>query len=401
LRPYNDEKDKNHKKIQAVAFVDDEHVLTLNNQKKLVLWKLPECRAVYEIAEAAQPGLSPNQQYLAVSTGRGYLLLDSRTGNQVGSFNIEGTMHAAAFHPDGTRFAASCTGPKGPSIVVWSMQDGQVLSEFPIQSTAQSMHFCDANHLLMNNETLVDVEHQLIVWKYRLAGGAHSPLSPDGRHWYIAVKGASAAELIAAKLPEPKVAEFLATKTLKPEFLLEPGGKLTVQINLPDSGPGQANIRQRALENIIAKYQNHGTSVGGGSELVVTMDMKETNTGETQELELTQSNFPFGGGFARGTGEKITLPLTKIDCNITYTYQGKLLSEQKASFNNGVSWWGSVRIEEGKTPQQQLSENMWNMASGYFTNYSPPVYVFRDFEGKGFGLSVLSDRGPLPQGVGG
>lgn len=400
LRPYKDE-DKNHKKIQAVAFVDDEHLLTINNQKKLVLWKLPECKAVYEIAEAAQPGLSPNQQYLAVSTGRGYLLLDSRTGNQVGSFNIEGTMHAAAFHPDGTRFAASCTGPKGPSIVVWSMQDGNVLSEFPIQSTAQNMHFCDANHLLINNETLVDVEHELIVWKYRLAGGAHSPQSPDGRHWYIAPKGASGAELIAAKLPEAKVAETLATKTLKPDFLLEPGGKLTVQINLPDAGPGQVNIRQRALENIVAKYQNHGTTVGGGSELIVTMDMKENNTGETQELELTQSTSPFGGGIFRGTGEKITLPLLKIDCNITFTYQGKVLNEQKANFNNGIGWWGSVRIEEGKTPAQQLSENMWNMASSYFTNYGPPVYVFRDFEGKGFGLSVLSDRGPLPQGTGG
>jgi hypothetical protein len=44
---------------------------------------------------------------------------------------------------------------------------------------------------------------------------------------------------------------------------------------------------------------------------------------------------------------------------------------------------------------------MWGMASAYFTNYSPPVFVFRDFEGKGFGLSVLSDQGPLPQGVGG
>lgn len=398
LRPYNDEMDKNHKKIQAVALVDDEHVLTLNNQKKLVLWKLPECRAVYEIAEAAQPGLSPNQQYLAVSTGRGYLLLDSRTGNQVGAFNIEGTMHAAAFDPEGGRFAASCTGPKGPSIVVWSMRDGSVLSEFPIQTTAQNMHFCDANHLLMNNETLVDVEHQLIVWKYRLAGGAHSPQSPDGRHWYIAPKGASGAELIAAKLPEPKAVEVLAGQTLKPDFLLEPGGKLTVQINLPDAGPGQTNIRQRALENITAKYQNHGTSVGVGSELVVTMDLKESNTGETQELELTKSTSPFGGGFFRGTGEKITLPLVKIDCTVTYTYQGKLLSEQKASYNNGVGWWGSVPIQEGKTPEQQLSENMWSMASGYFTNFSPPVYIFRDFDGQGFGLSVLSDRGPVTQG---
>ncbi len=403
FRPYTEEADKNHKKIQAVAFVDDEHVLTLSNQKKLVLWKLPECRAVYEIAEAAEPGLSPNQQYLVVSTGRGYLLLDSRTGNQVGAFNIEGTMHAAAFHPDGSRFAASCTGPKGPSIVVWSMEDGGVLSEFPIQATAKNMHFCDANHLLMNNETLIDVEHELIVWKYRLAtaNSAHSPQSPDGRHWYITPKGASGAELIAAKLPEPQVGTLLASKTLKPEFLLEPGGKLSVQINLPDAGPGQTNIRQRALENLIAKYQNHGTSVGGGSELVVTMDLKENNTGETQELELTQSTSPFGGGFFRGTGERITLPLVKIDCNITYTYQGKLLNEQKAGFNNGVSWWGSVRIQEGKTPEQQLAENMWSMASGYFTNYSPPVYVFRDFEGKGFGLSILSDRGPLPQGAGG
>ena len=44
---------------------------------------------------------------------------------------------------------------------------------------------------------------------------------------------------------------------------------------------------------------------------------------------------------------------------------------------------------------------MWGQAASYMTNYGPPVYVFRDFEGQGLGLSTLSDQGPLPQGVGG
>ena len=404
LRPYNDE-DKNYRRVEAVAFVDDEHLLTLNNQKKLVMWKLPECRAVYEIAEATDPGLSPNQQYLAVSTGHGYLLLDSRTGNHVGSFNIAGTMHAAAFHPDGSRFAASCTGPRGPSIVVWSMEDGSVLTEFPIQTTAKSMHWCAGDHLLMNNETLIDVEHELIVWKYRLppGNGAHSAQSPDGRHWYITPKGASGAELIAATLPEPRVSEFLAQKKLEPEFLLQPGGQLSVQINIPDSGPGQEKLRQRTLQNLVAKYQDTGTSVGGGSDLVIAMDLNENDTGKSQELVLQQTRSPFGAPiFNRlGGGEEISVPLKNIECKVTFTYQGKLLHEQKATYSNSVSGFFSERIKEGLSPEQHLEQKMWGMAGSFFTNYSPPVYVFRDFEGKGFGLSTLTDRGSLPQGVGG
>jgi hypothetical protein len=349
-----------------------------------------------------ESGLSPNQQYLAVSNGRGFLLLDSRTGNEVGAFNIEGTMHAAAFHPDGTRFAASCTGPKGPSIVVWSMEDGRVLTEFPIQTTAKSMHFCDDNHLLMNNDTLVDVEHELIVWKYRLGlNSAHSPQSPDGRHWYITPKGASGAELIAATLPEPKVAEFLAGKMLAPDFLLQPGGRITAQVNLPESGPGQANLRQRALENLVAKFGEQGTTVGG-SELVITMSMEENNTGQSQELILQESRTPFGGVFPNSSGgEKITVPLLKLNCTITYAYQNNVLSEQKATYSNEVSGFFSERLPQGKSAEQHLAEKMWGMGAGYFTGYSPPVYVFRDFDGKGFGLSVLSDQGPLPQGAGG
>jgi hypothetical protein len=367
-----------------------------------VLWKLPECKAVYEIANAMQPGLSPNQQYLAVSTGNGYLLLDSRTGNQVGDFIIEGTMHAAAFHPDGTRFAGSCTGPKGPTIVVWSMEDGGVLTEFPIQTSARNMHWCEGNHLLMNNESLVDVEHESIVWKYRLGAGAHAPQSPNGRHWYVTSKGASGAELIAAKLPEPDVVEFLADKVLEPEFVLQPGGKLSVQINLPDSGPGQTGIRKRTLDNLIAKYQDTGTSVGGGSDLVVAMEMKENSTGESQELEITKSRSPFGGGFfPSGGGEKITIAVKTIECKVAYTYQGQLLNEQKATYSNRVSGFFGESLPEGKSADQHLTEKMWGMASGYFTNFRPPVYVFRDFEGKGFGLSILTDKGSLPQGIGG
>ncbi len=405
FRPYKEE-EKNYRIITAAAFVDDDHLLTLNNQKKLVLWKIPECQAIYQIANAEQPGLSPNQQYLAVSTGTGYLLLDSRTGRQAGSFNISGTMHAAAFHPDGTRFAASCTGTRGPSIVVWSLQDGSVLTEFPIQRTANNMHWCDKNHLLMNNDTLVDAEHELIVWKYKMGTGAHSPQSPDGRHWYITPRGASGAELVAAKLPEPKVAEFLAMKTLKPEFLLQPGGRLSTQISLPDSGPGQKDLRQRALQNLVSKYQTYGTSVGGGADLMISMNLEQQDTGKTQELEITQSRSPFGTPFRgpfgqREEGEKVSISIQKIECNITFTYQGKPLNVRKASFSNVLSGYFSQRLPEGKSADEHLSERMWSQAAGFFAGFSPPVYIFRDFEGNGFGGSTFSDRGPLPQGVGG
>lgn len=400
FRPYNEE-DKNNRKVMACAFVDDNHLLTLNNQKKLVMWKLPECEAVYEIPEATEPGLSPNQKYLAVSTGRGYLLLDSRTGQQVGSFNIEGTMHAAAFHPDGKRFAASCTGPRGPSLVIWSMEDGSVLTEFPIQTTAQSMHFCDDNHLLMNNATLIDVEHELIVWTYRLAAGAHSPQSPDGRHWYITPKGASGAELIAVKLPEQPVADHLAKKDLKPEFLLQPGGQVSTQINIPDSGPGQSTMRQQALKNLVEKYQNTGTAVGGGSDLVIAMDLTQNDTGKTQDVVITKSRSPFGGSIFNQGGEEISIPLKNLECKITFTYQGKVLNERKATYSNAVSRFFSEPLKEGESAHEHLDKKMWGMAASFFINYSPPVYVFRDFEGKGLGLSTLTDRGPLPQGVGG
>ncbi len=394
LRPYNEE-DKGKRKITAATFVDDEHLLTLNNEKKLVLWKLPECKAIYEIPEATQPGLSPNQQYLAVSTGRGYLLLDSRTGDQVGSFNIEGVMHAAAFHPDGTRFAASCQGLRGPSLVVWSMEDGSVLTEFPIQSVANQLHFCDKNHLLMNDDTLVDAEHRMIVWKYRLATGAHSPQSPDGRHWYVTPRGVSGAELVAATLPEPQVAQSLASRSLKPEYLLEPGGNLSVQINIPESGPGQENLRQRALKNLIDKYQIHGTSVGGGSALVLQMDWQERDTGKTEELTVRRrGRLPTFGG-----GESFTSNIKEIDCKITFLYKKEVVHVQSTKASSALGFF-SQALPDGKSPEEVLNEKMWGGAAAFFTLYSPPVYVFRDFEGKGFGGSILTDRGPQPLGIG-
>jgi len=141
-RPYSKERFSHYKKVNAAVFVDDDHVLTLNGRNKLVLWKLPDCTAVYVMENVSKPGLSPNGRYLTVAAGNSFRMFDARTGDAVGDVTFSGTPQAAAFHPNGERFAAVYTDAEGTKLGVWDLTTGKSSGSFPLRTSARSVHWC-------------------------------------------------------------------------------------------------------------------------------------------------------------------------------------------------------------------------------------------------------------------
>ena len=95
------------KRITSAVFVDSDHVLTASSEAA-ILWKLPECQAVYLIPRPRQYTLSPGRKYvLSGSTNRSVKAYDSLTGEQLGSLSLESSIDSIAVHPDGDRLAMS------------------------------------------------------------------------------------------------------------------------------------------------------------------------------------------------------------------------------------------------------------------------------------------------------
>jgi hypothetical protein len=126
-------------RIELAGIVDPAHVVTLSQAHKLVLWELPYCRAVYKMEPALRPVLSPNRMYLAVAYNHVYRFHDTLTGGCLGALPAPEPPAAAAFHPNGSRFAAVFAVMEGQRLVCWDLASGRVETEFPLPRSGETL----------------------------------------------------------------------------------------------------------------------------------------------------------------------------------------------------------------------------------------------------------------------
>lgn len=379
-RPYQHEAKERDRKTGAAMFVDSDHVLTINNGKPM-LWELPACRAVYEIDRVwGAVEVSPGGQYLACIDQQSVKFYDARTGQPQGELATELRSQAIAFHPAGTRFAAVVPLPGNTAnLTVWNLQSGQLETAFVIPKVARSMHWCGDGHLLLDGRSLVDLKSQMLVWTYQLPKGLQASHSPDGRHWFVAPTGGGGSDMLlaAATLPDSQTASNLARTTLKPETVMGPGSRISLQINLANP-PGVANFQNDVRKNLTAKLAQHQIAIADGQPIRLTLSMSESSTGETMELRSI-------GPGSRGT---TTVAKRKITGAATFTHGNEKLLELPFSTSN--DFFGITTIPEGKSVEQHLNEQMWKAATNHFLNFKPPRYIFGPNAANGLGQSQLT-----------
>lgn len=380
-------------KVTAAAFVDGDHVLTYDDKKRITLWKLPECRAVYMINDASQPGLSPNGRYLVVSTGKHFRFFDALSGEGVGDLQSAGSLNAAAFHPDGQRFAVAFTDALGFTLIVWNLADGRIEADFPLPKTGKFMQWCGDNYLLLDGESLIDVGAQMIVWKYNLPKGVHSPVSPDLRHWILAPKTprSTAIYLAAEKIPDSSATAELSTrKSLSPEFILKPGDRVSLKVQLPPL-PGASKFPDDVRRNLRSRFEKNGITVTDGAPLTVHVTLTEGATGKSQNYTTGRSMFGGGGPFGGprpAAGNTISVSERQVKCRVVMARGQISLWEKDMTFSNTSSF--HVRFKDGENLQSKLTENMWNAAKNSLLSFEPPAYVFPPEAVDGLGSSLLT-----------
>ena len=277
-RPYDKELPDDEKAVVWADFLSPDRVLTVNRAGVLVLWSLPDCKAVY-VAEGAcegAPVLSPGRKYLAAYQGGTFRFLNPSSGELMGEAQTPASassgkadLRGAAFQAEGGGLVALIGGQQ---VVRWDLSTGKVTADFPISMTINPgpnshhalVESCGANHALLDGRILVDLEKRSHIWSYY--GPNVSAGGPDGRHWYVAGNNMQNAALTPLALPEENVNRVVAMvndPAVKPS--LRVGMQAAVQLEL--SGPpknGEA-FRKAITDSLNAKLKANGMKLAAAA----------------------------------------------------------------------------------------------------------------------------------------
>jgi hypothetical protein len=244
-------------RVAWAAFVDSRRVLTASAAGRLILWRVPECRAEY-VADGYPGGwtLSPGRRYLTAFNGQGLAVLEAVTGVRRGCLGWPDALRgaacvAAAFRPDGNEVAAVLREANGPAwLVRWDWPRGVRVAAFPFQAEpAAGLRWCGAAALL-HGLTLLDLKQGLALWRYQLPGpGIPGSTTPDGRLWYTAHRKADeSAVLMAQALPDTAAATAARLLSQPAAVLFRPGQDVRLEVTI-DGQPADKHDFTKVLRD--------------------------------------------------------------------------------------------------------------------------------------------------------
>jgi hypothetical protein len=265
-RPYSDEdpiasaaQDDRPRNVEWSALVDGRHAFTLNEAGRLILWKLPECYAIYQmtgVERLCAKDFSPGRKHLALRAGGRLLVLESLSG---ACYTLPAPPDAqeptrCVFRADGKEVWAWYGPAGGPTrIRRIDASTGTQLGEFvqAFQPFSSNVACCELfrgdNVALLGGTTLVDLARNVLLWRYDAVDQVRpADNSPDHRLWYFYddPRKRQAARLIAVDPYRDEVRSRCAELQAEEQFWLRPGDKVRLAIDIAGArlGPEAAQI---------------------------------------------------------------------------------------------------------------------------------------------------------------
>ncbi|REJ92921.1 MAG: hypothetical protein DWQ34_12025 [Planctomycetota bacterium] len=362
--------------LVSAEFAGAEHVVTLSGTGVLMIWRIPDVKAIFEVGNASQPASSAGGRFVSYSDGSQCHFVEVASGSVVGRIPDVGDLQATAYHPDGSRAALLSRHKAGYYLFTVDLASGEVSPPFPVPITSGFLRWFGDRYLLVDNQKLVDVEQKTVAWSYQLDGGDHVPHAPDERHWFVADSDGKAI-LAAASLPDSTAERQLAGASLQPEFLVQPGDavSLSVQLNHPAF---TASVQSDIEGRLQSQLESNRISIASGQPVTLHVTAAE-QTGET----VTRQYSPFGVGDM----QEVTFTIRNMHCRAYFMASG----EAAWAWENWVSndsWF--VSYEEGESIANVLEESYRDSLPGAFDGVVLPPYVFTPTAANGLGSTKLS-----------
>ncbi len=360
--------------LVSATLIDAQRALTLSAAGRLIVWQVPEVKAVIGVDNASQPAVSPTGKYLSYSDGVAYYFVDLATGELRGRIPDVGEVSAAAYHPNGEQLALLSSHKGAYYLFTVDLKTGTASPPFPVPVLSAFLHWCGDRYVLLDNPKLVDIQQRVVAWTYELKSGDHLPTSPDGRHWFIMDQGGKPM-LTAAKLPSAAAEAQLAGAVLQPEFVLQPGGKCSVSLQLGTVADAGFNSEmEKLVRDQLAKNR---ITVEAGQTVTLIMTATET-AGET-----TKRNY---SAFGRLGGEEISFTLKKMVCRTAFEADGGSGWDNSATFSNDI-WF--LRREKDQSIEQAIQASYLGSVKSHFRSVVLPPYVFTPKSAYGIGTTSL------------
>lgn len=177
----------------ATFTTKNSEVLTHAPDRRLTLWRLPACQAVYTIQDFSYSrALSPGGRYVVGHQQRGTEVYQTADGQLVGRLappqGIDSLGAALAFRADCLLLAGLFNVQDEQQLVIWNWADGQVQQQFSLRKLANTnLSWVGDDFLLIEQifkpAQLVSLKQQAVVWEYTADYGVHVGGRPDARHW--------------------------------------------------------------------------------------------------------------------------------------------------------------------------------------------------------------------------
>lgn len=395
FRPYKGVADENDLELRSAALVDATHVLTANLNRELVGWELPACNPTFKIDNVSVFAVSPGGGDVACATPEGIDLRDTRTGAGRGVIGIRGRILALAFHPNGEQLAIILSEKGGSYLYLADLKTGAIGAEIPSPVAGEKMRWCGDKHLLIYTEAsrtqasntltmaLFDIDAKTIAWTYKLPAGVMTGNTVDGRTWYAAPKSerVPALQLVAVSLPEAKVAQAVTANKLEPELLVQPGGEVSLTMNVP-SIPWQSNLSQTMQDALKKAIENTGVGIGTGAGIRVEIVVKP-GTGKTFQVSKL-------GDRTNVT----TVQENSIELTIKYLRGQEVLHYRDFRSSNNLGF-GLKHLKPGQSVQQAFDDDLSQKITQFCEGLALPAYVFSRRSATGLGSTTLGGDGPV------
>ena len=382
--------------LKWVGLIDDEHVLTINGLGKLVVWKVPDCKAVYYFENFGDPlAVSPNRKYLAGVHDGQFRIFDSRTGKCLGDLESPSCgvkPLRAAIRGDGRELVAIINAGEDRMLVRWNLLTGKIDQEFPIPrelifgfvfrifGEEISLEYRGNDHLLLDKKYLIDLKKRLVIWRYNVDYGTRFVAgSPDSKTWYCMRKPNSAYNsplfLTSIETPSPAVIRKSSDASLEKNLLLYPGRSVRLHVDL--SALSLTHMQPTVEKAVNQSLAARGILVDASSPLLFSVVVGAGNTGDQIGVVSGGGRFPWQRGNERVEqviNEKI------MTCRIALSDASGVRWKQDNSVK--MRSWGAVRTNDaqGELEKEMYDSFMTMLESGAAATSGVPTYIFYPLE---------------------
>ena len=390
-KPYQDVND--HSTTAAIA-IDSEHVITMNKAGTCICWKLPECRAIYQINDVRLGSLSPSGYYLNLELNDKVLFLVAKTGDIVGELPTLSEDSAIGYSKNAEQIAVWSKEGNQQRLVIANTATGEITRDLFVAAGGPSVQWCDDRYLLLGNAVLYDLQQDAVAWRYThsqridfrnpvdtmtVTGG-----NAQSQVWFLArnTNSNGPPALTGITLPEPKVRDIIDRAVLKDQTILEAGHNVKLAININSSPSNRPNFATDVAIAFQKNLQSQGYTISPDANSTISVSVSQMSTGKTTE-------YSGAGRIGRTSVAEI-----KVDYSVDVIQNGQTQWNFKGSSRNTLHF---AFVKDNESIETSLNNGMWNnVYSNLAENFKLPKKVFASTSGKGLGESKFILGGTQP-----